>query len=212
MSHKRWPRHANGEAAVDKILDAAGTTFAEFGVANATMVDVAEAAGCSRATLYRYFPNQEALHLAFVHRATLRIAEQLAVQRRAGGSDSLADRILGGIEAVRNDPLLAVWFEPENMAVPIAVSQNSELLQAMSAGLIGQLDVTAGHRDEIERRGEWLLRVIVSLLAMPGASPEAERAMVDSFVVPVLTAAFTSAGFTSAAFTAVQPDAQGSQT
>lgn len=188
MSHKRWPRHADGDVAVDRILDAAGQAFAEHGVAQATMVDVARAAGCSRATLYRYFANQEALHLAFVHRATLRIAGQLDAARRADGTETLTDRIVAGIESVRADPLLAVWFEPENMAVPIAVSQNSELLRAMSTGLVGQLDIAATHHDEIERRGEWLLRSIVSLLAMPGRNPEAERRMIDTFVVPVLTA------------------------
>lgn len=151
------------------------------------MVDVARSAGCSRATLYRYFPNQEALHLAFVHRATLRIARRLADERAAGASTSLADRILAGIAAVRADPLLVVWFEPENLSVPMTVAQNSELLKAMSAGVIDQLDAGQHGTEAIELRGAWLLRSIVSLLAMP-ASAEAERAMVESCLVPVLTA------------------------
>ncbi len=183
-----WKRHADTDIAVDKILDAAGQAFAEFGVANAKMVDVAHLAGCSRATLYRYFPNQDALHLAFVHRATLRIARRLA-DERTGRSISLTDRILEGIGAVRSDPLLAVWFEPQNMAVPIAVSQNSELLRAMSTEPFSQLGAVPHIREEIERRGEWLLRSIVSLLAMPGTDAEAERAMIESYLVPVLTAA-----------------------
>ena len=155
------------------------------------MVDVAGVAGCSRATLYRYFPNQETLHLAFVHRATVRIAEQLAADRTAGAPDSFADRILSGIAQVRADPLLAVWFEPENMAVPMAMSQNSGLLRAMSVGLIDENDEndeTPLERSDVERRAEWLLRSIVSLLATPGTDAEAERTMVESFVVPVLTA------------------------
>ncbi|MEQ8839560.1 MAG: helix-turn-helix domain-containing protein [Acidimicrobiales bacterium] len=190
MSHKRWPRHADGDVAVDRILDAAGQAFAEHGVSRATMVDVAREAGCSRATLYRYFPNQEALQVSFVHRATLRIASRLDSARQDNGAESLTDRILSGIEAVRTDPLLAVWFEPENMAVPIAVSQNSELLRAMSVGLVGQLETNGTQRAEIERRGEWLLRTIISLLVMPGPSPEAERRMIDTYVVPVLTTQF----------------------
>ncbi len=55
--------------------------------------------------------------------------------------------------------MLAVWFEPENMAVPMAVSQSAELL-----------------------------RSIVSLLAMPGTDADAARSTIESFVVPVLTA------------------------
>jgi AcrR family transcriptional regulator len=186
MSHSRWRRHESEDSAVDEILDAAGRAFGAVGVGRATMVDIARAAGCSRATLYRYFPNQEALHLAYVHRATLRIARRLAEARLAGAPGSLAERIVAGIEAVRDDPSLAVWFEPENMAVPIKVSQSSELLRAMSVGLVDQLGSEQLGRDEIERRGEWLLRSIVSLLAMPGRDTESERAMVESFVIPVL--------------------------
>jgi AcrR family transcriptional regulator len=188
VSHSDWRRQRDGTAAVDRILDAAGRAFAEHGVQKAAMTDVARAAGCSRATLYRYFPNHEALHLAFVHRATLRIAERLADERHAGAPASLTDRIVAGIAAVRADPLLAVWFEPENMAVPFAVSRDSELLRAMSSGLVDQVGAGRLGPDEIERRSGWLLRCIVSLLALPATDDEAERALVEAFVVPVLVA------------------------
>ncbi|MEZ5610231.1 MAG: helix-turn-helix domain-containing protein [Rhodocyclaceae bacterium] len=171
---------------MDDLLDAAGRAFAEVGVARATMIDVARVAGCSRATLYRYFPNRDALHLGFVHRATLRIAASMADARNAGAPDTITDRIVGGLAAVRSDPLLSVWFEPENMAVPIAVSQSSELLHAMTAGIAGELDPDSQEHGEIERRGRWLLRCIISFLAMPGESEEAERAMIESFLVPMI--------------------------
>ncbi len=174
--------------AIDELLDAAGRAFAEFGVAKATMIDVARFAGCSRATLYRYFPNQAELHLAFVHRATLRIAVRIAAGHGPGLSVSLTDRILSGIREVRADPMLAIWFEPENMAVPIAVSQSSDLLRSMSVNAIGETVLTNQEREEIERRGEWLLRSIVMLLAMPGKDDAAERAIVESFIVPALLA------------------------
>ncbi|MFC7500779.1 helix-turn-helix domain-containing protein, partial [Nocardioides sp. GCM10030258] len=44
--------------AVERILDAAGGLFAERGVDVVAMSDIATAAGCSRATLYRYFPDR----------------------------------------------------------------------------------------------------------------------------------------------------------
>lgn len=193
MSHKRrsegrWSRHADEDRAVDALLDAAGEAFAEIGVGKATMVDVAAAAGCSRATLYRYFPNRESLHLAFVHRATLRTARYLAAERRAGAPNSLADRVLAGIASVRSDAAMSEWFEPENMAVPIKVSQNSELLRTMSAGLLAELGPDRLSQQELEQRAEWLLRSIISLLAMPGRDAASERAMVESFLVPVLLA------------------------
>ena len=180
---------ATSEVAIDDLLDAAGRAFAELGVARATMVDVARGAGCSRATLYRYFPNQDALHLAFVHRATLRIAAQLAAERDAGAPDSLADRILGGIAEVRADPLLAVWFEPENMAVPLAVSQSSELLQSMSVGLIDERDAAPRARSRSSVAPSGCCARSCRCSPCPAADAETERAMVESFIVPVLTAA-----------------------
>ncbi|MCB0950125.1 MAG: TetR/AcrR family transcriptional regulator [Mycobacterium sp.] len=186
MSNSDWRRHGDGDQAVDELLDAAGRAFATFGVARARMVDVARVAGCSRATLYRYFPDQESLHLAYVHRATLRIANQLAADDGAGAPDAIVERILAGIAHVRADPLLAVWFEPENMAVPIAVSQSSTLLQSMSAGLIGELAEAPMEAGELEQRAGWMLRSIVMLLAMPGPDEEAERRMIERFVVPVI--------------------------
>ena len=200
MSHGWVPHHDEGSA-VDELLDAAGVAFARVGVARATMIDVAAQAGCSRATLYRYFPNRDALHLAFVHRATLRIAAGIADGSGGDDTSSLVDRIMAGVAAVRADPLLAVWFEPENMAVPIAVSQSSELLQALTAGMAGEFETRAMDNraieprttdgdasidEDIARRGAWLLRCIISLLVMPGASEAAERTMIESFLVPVL--------------------------
>ncbi len=186
MSHTQWHRHEDEILAIDELLDAAGRAFAEFGVANATMIDIARAAGCARATLYRYFPNQSTLHVAYVHRATRRITEQLATQR-AGSPGSLADRILAGIAAVRADPLLAVWFEPENMAVPMQIARDADLMRLMTAGFAEQAKHQSLNQDELELRGEWMLRSILSLLANPGRDSTSERAMIESFVVPVIT-------------------------
>jgi TetR/AcrR family transcriptional repressor of mexCD-oprJ operon len=50
------------------ILDVAATVLAEQGAA-ASMTDIAKAAGVGRATLYRYFPNRDALVQALVDAA-----------------------------------------------------------------------------------------------------------------------------------------------
>jgi TetR/AcrR family transcriptional repressor of mexCD-oprJ operon len=60
------------------ILDAAARVLSEQGNSS-SMADVAEAAGVSRATLYRYFPHREALLAA------------LAAQALADGAAGLAD-------------------------------------------------------------------------------------------------------------------------
>ena len=45
----------------ERILDAAGELFADKPAATIGMHEIASAAGCSRATLYRYFPGKQAL-------------------------------------------------------------------------------------------------------------------------------------------------------
>ena len=49
-----WLAARRTEVAADRILDAAGELFAEQEAATVGMHEIASAAGCSRATLYRY--------------------------------------------------------------------------------------------------------------------------------------------------------------
>ncbi len=153
------------------------------------MVDICRYAGCSRATLYRYFENRHALHLAYVNRAALAIAATQVALPLHGDTDPvevLTNRIVTGLHAVRSNPLLATWFEPENLAVPIALSQDSDVLRALATGFIDDLHLGQMSSAEIELRGSWLLRSIVALLAMPGPDDVSERTMIATFLVPAL--------------------------
>ena len=49
-----WLREEQADLAADKILDAASRAFVELGVSRTGMGDIAQYAGCSRATLYRH--------------------------------------------------------------------------------------------------------------------------------------------------------------
>lgn len=186
-----WGRHDEVALAVDELLDAAGRAFAELGVGKATMADVCRAAGCARSTLYRYFPTRGALHLAYVNRAALRIAARMPAAAAIAGPSAtvLTERILFGIRSVREDPLLATWFSPENISVPIALSRDSEVLDALTAGFTDGLDLPERSAALARRQGQWLLRSIVSLLAMPADDPEEERATIERFIVPALLTA-----------------------
>lgn len=62
------------------ILGVAASVLAERG-ASASMADIAQAAGVSRATLYRYFPNREALLYALYEAALADLTERLADAR-----------------------------------------------------------------------------------------------------------------------------------
>src|SRR3982074_1285178 len=70
---KTAPRFDRTAAA---ILDAAAHVFSEHGTA-ANLADVAAAPGVSRATLYRYYPNREALLKALAAHALTELASRL---------------------------------------------------------------------------------------------------------------------------------------
>lgn len=151
-----------------RILDAAAGLFAERGVAAVGMGEVARAAGCSRATLYRYFPDRHALHVAFVHREARRIGSLVP----AGDP---AEAVLAAVREVRARPELLAWFGAADAATTAELAQSSEVIAGLGLAAAGD-----------EPAARWLVRVIVSLLIVPGRDDAEERAIVERFVVPVL--------------------------
>jgi AcrR family transcriptional regulator len=76
---------AHRAAVRDATLDAVGALVAERGLAAVTMSGIADAVGIGRATLYKYFPDIEALLLAWHERQVSRHLEQLTeIRDRAG--------------------------------------------------------------------------------------------------------------------------------
>ena len=183
-----WLREEEPDLAAHRILDAAEKAFIELGVSEAGMAKIAEFAGCSRGTLYRYFKDRHALHLATINRAALATVERV----RAGiaGIDDPRERLVEGIlrsvREVRRNPATAVWFEPGVSGMAARMSRSSEVIETLTQTFVSELlgprvDDPAGRL-----RARWLVRVIVSLLAVPGESGAEERALVERFVAPAL--------------------------
>ncbi len=102
MAGNDWLGDRRTEVAADRILDAADALFAEQDAATVGMHEIAKAAGCSRATLYRYFENREALYTAYVHRESYRLFHQMTEQtHRRRGTAGTADRRHGLVAAQR---------------------------------------------------------------------------------------------------------------
>lgn len=183
-----WLREDQPDVAAEKILDAAEKVFIERGVAATGMARVAETAGCSRGTLYRYFPTRHALHLAYVDRTARTIVEH--VRARTAGLDDprqrLVESVLASVREVRASPGASAWFDPAVSGTAARVSRASEVVEAFTAAFVAEL--FGGPRDGSESRlaGRWLTRVIVSLLAMPGESEQEEREIVERFAIPGL--------------------------
>jgi AcrR family transcriptional regulator len=147
------------------------------------MAEVAEAAGCSRATLYRYFDSRDALRTAFVHRETARVAAEVArhVYEIRLPRQRVVEGVMESLRLVRADPVLAGWFNADDAGSTARLAQSSELVETLAAGLLGDVSDPA-----VRRRASWVVRVIVSFLADPEPDPADERALVEEFLAPAV--------------------------
>ena len=184
-----WLASRRTEVAADRILDAAAELYTQRDQASIGMNEIARAAGCSRATLYRYFENREALRTAYVHRETHRLGR--AIMREIEGIDDPRERLIASITAalrmVRGSPTLASWFAISRPPIGGEVAGQSEVITALAAAFLSSLG--ADDPATLERRARWVVRVLTSLLMYPGRDDADERAMIEEFVVPVVTAA-----------------------
>ena len=185
-----WLGTHRSEAAADRILDAAGELYTERDQDSVSMNEIARAAGCSRATLYRYFENREVLQTAYVHRETYRLSRQ--IRHQIGGIDDPQERLVASILAVlrmvRENPALAAWFAVTRPPTGGEIAGQSDVIAALAAAFLNSLGAPgdSGDPDTVQRRGRWVLRVITSLLMFPGHDDADERAMIAEFVVPVV--------------------------
>ncbi len=179
-----WIADEVTEVAVERILAAAEELYAEHGIDGIGMDSVAKQAGCSRATLYRYFDNKQALQFAFAHREARRIVEVVAnhIEPIQDPTDRAVEAVLGALREVRAKPSLLAWVGPGDAARVSEVMRESPLIETFTARFVGE-------RDDFPDLdlARWVLRCIVSFLAVPGAEDDEERRLVARFLAPVMT-------------------------
>jgi AcrR family transcriptional regulator len=175
-----WLADRRTEVAADRILDAADELFTRHDAATIGMNEIARAAGCSRATLYRYFENRDALYTAYVHRETQRVFREMG-EHIAGIADPrerLTEGIIASLRRVRDTPALSSWFAATQRPIGGEVAERSEVIRALTEAFLRSLGA-----DDVERRARWLVRVMVSLLLFPDSD---ERTTLGDFVIPMM--------------------------
>ncbi len=86
---------AHRRAVRDATLDTTATLVAMHGLRSVTMSRIAEETGIGRATLYKYFPDVEAILLAWHERQITGHLEQLAeIRDQAGGAGARLEAVL----------------------------------------------------------------------------------------------------------------------
>ncbi|SDK09871.1 transcriptional regulator, TetR family [Nocardioides sp. YR527] len=172
-----WLEAERTELAAERILDAAGELFVERGVDKPGMDEVARAAGCSRATLYRYFENRQALIHAFAHREARLITKQVA-EATTDVSDPrrrVVEAVISCLAAVRERPHLAAWYAGDSTLLR-EVLHDSPIIRGSAESYLA-----SGAADP--DLADWVLRIILSFLISPGDDVEAERRQLERFLV-----------------------------
>ena len=187
MTANGWLSDRRTEVAADRILDAAEDLFTHHDPGWVGMNEIAKAAGCSRATLYRYFENRDALRSAYVARETHRLAESIDVDDITDPQQRLVTGIVTTLRLVRESPALSAWFATTSGSLGAELAEQSDVITALATAFVNSLG--ADHPANVAGRGRWLVRVITSLLIFPGHDEADERAMLTEFVAPVVAPA-----------------------
>ena len=181
-----WLAARRTEVAADRILDAAGELFTKKEAATVGMHEIASAAGCSRATLYRYFENRDALYTAYVHRESYRLYREMIEQINSvtDPRERLIEGMLASLRNVRESPALASWFATTQRPIGAEMAEQSEVIKALTEAFV----VSLGPDDPelVSHRARWLVRVMTSLFLFPGHNDADERVMLEDFVVPIV--------------------------
>lgn len=199
------PEVTSGPGVEERAVAATLVCIARWGVGKTTIDDIAREAGCSRATLYRYFGTKQDLITTAVRSEVERITTAARLEADAAASlEDAAVAILGTVgAAVAEQAALrfVVTNEWELLLPYLTFSGGDRFLTAAGAAIAPLLGRFLGP-ERAERAGEWIARVGLSLWLSPTApcsltDPEALRAYVHSFVLPALEPTSATSPFAS---------------
>jgi AcrR family transcriptional regulator len=168
-------------AVQDAALDAVAALAREHGLAALTMSGIAAEAGIGRATLYKYFPDVEAVLIAWHERQIGRHLRELAQVRDGAGSPAARlEAVLGRYAAIQHEhhgtELAALLHQGEHVA------RAHQQLQAFIAELIADGARAAEIRGDIAA-GE-LAAYCLHALTAAGSAPS--RAAVGRLLAVIM--------------------------
>jgi AcrR family transcriptional regulator len=184
------------EEARRRILDAAGRCIVRRGNTQFRMGEVADEAGVSRSTVYRYFPGRDDVLLGLMLMRVDTALGDLVRSLRTPDDPvrSVPEMVLARVESVDGDPLNEALFAAESTAVATALEKGSEpiveLLLRHYEPLLNRWKRAGRLHDDLDCRSivQWLHTATLFLLApswryRPAAD---KREFVEQFVVRAL--------------------------
>lgn len=186
---------APGGEVEERILDAALVLVARWGVSKSALGDIAKAAGCSRATLYRAFPGgKKHLFLALATR-------ELTAYRRGiidaiDAADELGDALTRALVVAsrqlqdHDGAQFILEHEPE-LLLPFLGFHQVDVLYRETATVFGPHLERFLPADRAAWAAEWTARLFITYLFNPHerrdlAAIDDARATIETFVLPAL--------------------------
>jgi len=181
------------------ILVAAESCFERFGITKTTMADVARAANISRATLYRYFSDREALIMAsIVRRARMNMEPWRArIREYPTFGERIVEGLCANIRRGIRDPMIHLLVSPAEATLANTLLATSgkavELTRELWEPILTEAQESGELRTDIDLDllCEWLSELEMNYISALGAdagSLDRLRDKLRMFVVPALVA------------------------
>jgi AcrR family transcriptional regulator len=180
----------------ERLLDSAEGCLEQFGPQKTSMEDVARAAGMSRATVYRYFENRDALLLGVASRQSSALASDAIsyLSRFNTISDWLVEGLLFTLRELPNRPVFASLVTSLDSRASGSLFLGSTGLVQIGVNVLQPMFANAKAqgllRDDIdpEMLIEWLLRMLWTYLNAPSQVATDEEGMRKLFRMMLIPA------------------------
>lgn len=157
-------------AARERLLEVAALCVARDGISGTGIAHVALEAGVSRPTVYRYFKDREELIRSVLLQAGLRLANEVQEHIRAfeGPGEKIVAATLFTLSAIQENPVLRQVWQPAMFDATVLKGFTQPASITFTRVALSEIiDATGWDEDEAAESMEFMLRMILSLLATP---------------------------------------------
>ena len=179
------------------MLDAAESCLQRFGLAKTTIEDVAQASGLSRATVYREFGNRDGLLLAVATSDAERTAADAALflQRFDDVGSWIVEGMLFCLREIPTRPVLSQFLAPQELGAASRMILTSDRMLGIGAEILRPMFEPARREGllqqnlDLDSLMEWVLRILMSYLAVPGPASRTEedlRQLLHAMLLPAV--------------------------